>query len=54
MLFSLILALSGAFLPLDHDLVAPVPSVATGMVEEEPFLVGTASWYDYSLPKYSN
>lgn len=61
MLRTIILALSGAFLPLDHDLVPPV-EVATGDVsdidvgeiEEEAFLIGTASWYDYSLPKYSN
>lgn len=27
---------------------------ADAVVEEEAFLVGTASWYDYSLPKYTN
>ena len=50
MLFSLILSLSGLVLPLDHDLVPPTPTVQ----EEEAFLVGTASWYDYSLPKLKN
>lgn len=52
MLRTIILALSGALLPLDHDLVDPVSSGS--VQEEEAFLIGTASWYDYSLPKYSN
>lgn len=50
MLFAVILSLSGLVLPLDHDLVEPAPVVQ----EEEAFLVGTASWYDYSLPQYKN
>lgn len=52
MLLHLILSLSGLVLPLDHDLVVPVQD--TPVVQEEPFLEGTASWYDYSLPQYSN
>ena len=43
----LTLFLSFLLIPLDTGFVYEEP-------EPQPMLVGTASWYDYSLPKYKN
>lgn len=46
MLRTLLLALSGTLLPLDHDLEAPV---SEPVQEETLIFEWTASWYDYKL-----